>query len=48
MKAGSYDKTTREIRHKMADLGLNETLSYVLVNEKEAKNFTMSTVTSQK
>lgn len=40
MKAGSYDKTTREIRHKMADLGLNETLSYVLVNEKEAKNFT--------
>ncbi len=39
IKAGSYDKTTREIRHKMVDLGLNETLSYVLVNDKEAKNF---------
>ena len=28
IKKGSYDKTTREIRHKMMDLGLNETLSY--------------------
>ncbi len=40
IKKGSYDKTTREIRHKMMDLGLNETLSYVLVNEQEAKTFT--------
>ena len=40
IKMGSYDKTTREIRNKMVDLGLNETLSYVLVNEKEAKNYT--------
>ena len=40
IKMGNYDKTTRFIRHKMVDLGLNETLSYVLVNEKEAKNFT--------
>ena len=39
IKLGSYDKTTREIRHKMMNLGLNETLSYVLVNEKEAKNY---------
>ena len=39
IKMGSYDKTTREIRHKMVNLGLNETLSYVLVNEKEATNF---------
>ena len=39
IKQGSYDKTTREIRHKMMDLGLNETLSYVLVNEDEAKEF---------
>ena len=31
IKLGSYDKTTREIRHKMMNLGLNETLSYVLV-----------------
>ena len=40
MKAGSYDKVTRGIRNKMVDLGLNETLSYVLVNNKEAKYFT--------
>ncbi len=40
MKAGSYDKVTRGIRNKMIDLGLNETLSYILVNEKEAKYFT--------
>lgn len=40
IKMGNYDKTTRGIRHKMVDLGLNETLSYVLVNEKEANNFT--------
>ena len=40
LKAGHYNKTTREIRNKMVNLGLNETLSYVLVNEKEAKNFT--------
>lgn len=39
LKMGSYDNTTREIRHKMMNLGLNETLSYVLVNEKEAKNY---------
>ena len=40
MKAGSFDKVTRGIRNKMVDLGLNETLSYILVNDKEAKNFT--------
>ena len=39
IKTGSYDSTIREIRHKMINLGLNETLSYVLVNEKEAKNY---------
>lgn len=39
-KAGSYDKTARAIRNKMIDLGLNETLSYILVNDKEAKMFT--------
>ncbi len=39
LKMGSYDKTTRQIRNKMVDLGLNETLSYILVNEKEAKQF---------
>ena len=40
MKSGSYDRVTRGIRNKMIDLGLNETLSYVLVNDKEAKYFT--------
>lgn len=39
-KPGSYDKTTREIRNKMISLGLNETLSYILVNDKEAKMYT--------
>ena len=39
MRSGSYDKVTRNIRNKMIDLGLNETLSYILVNEKEAKQF---------
>ncbi len=39
-KMGSYDKCTRQIRNKMVDLGLNETLSYVLVPEVDAKMFT--------
>ena len=39
MKSGSYDRTTREIRNKMIGLGLNETLSYVLVGEEEADQF---------
>ncbi len=39
LKTGSYDKTIRQIRNKMVDLGLNETLSYVLVNNKEANQF---------
>lgn len=40
IKAGSYDKTTREIRNKMVSLGLNETLTYVLVGEDEANKYT--------
>ena len=40
MKRGSNDKTLRSIRDKMVNLGLNETLTYVLVNENEAKRFT--------
>ena len=39
LKRGTYDRTTREIRNKMIGLGLNETLSYVLVAENEAKEF---------
>ncbi len=40
MKMGSVDKTIRKIRHKMCDLGLNETLTYVLINDKDVKKFT--------
>ena len=39
-KMGSYDKVSRQIRNKMIDLGFNETLSYVLVPEADAKMFT--------
>ena len=41
MKMGSCDKTMRKIRHKMCDLGLNETLSYILINDKDVKKFTV-------
>jgi len=37
---GNYDRTQRALRNKMISLGLNETLSYILVNEKEANSFT--------
>ena len=40
LKKGSYDKRVREIRNKMVDLGLNETLTYSLVNENESSMFT--------
>ncbi len=39
-KTGKYNKTIREIRNKMIGLGLNETMSYILVNDKEAEKFT--------
>ena len=39
-RTGKYDKTTREIRNKMIGLGLNETMSYILVNDKDADKFT--------
>lgn len=40
LKQGSYNKTIRNIRNKMIDLGLNETLSYILVNDKESAQYT--------
>ena len=40
MRQGSYDKTLREIRNKMIALGLNETLSYILINDKEVHQYT--------
>ena len=39
-RPGSYNKTAREIRNKMVSMGLNETLSYILINDKEAKMYT--------
>ena len=35
-----YDNTNRLIRHKMSSLGLNETLTYILVNDKDSHMFT--------
>ena len=40
MKRGSKNGTLRNIRNKMVDLGLNETLTYVLINEKEVHKYT--------
>jgi phenylalanyl-tRNA synthetase beta chain len=40
VKKGTYDNVTREIRNRMVNLGLNETLSYSLVNPKESDMFT--------
>ncbi len=39
-RTGKYNKTLREIRNKMIGLGLNETMSYILVNDKDANKFT--------
>lgn len=41
MKQGSVNKTIRRIEHKMSDLGLNETLTYILINDKEVRKFTV-------
>lgn len=39
-KAENYDNTIRSIRHKMSSLGLNETLTYILVNDKDVHKYT--------
>lgn len=39
LKPGKYNKTYREIKHKMANLGLNECLSYALIPENEFPYF---------
>ncbi len=41
MRQGSYDKTQREIRNRMIALGLRETLSYILINDKEVNEYTL-------
>ena len=38
--AGSYHHTVRDIKHKLADLGLNETCSYTLIPRGEVHTFT--------
>ena len=42
MKIGNLDRTLRKIRAKMSNMGLNETLSYILVSENEAYQYTCS------
>ena len=39
-RTGKYDKVAREIRNKMIGFGLNEVMSYILINEKEVGKFT--------
>jgi len=39
-RLGSFDKTKREIKNKLVDLGLNETLSYSLIPQSEVHKFT--------
>ena len=39
-RTGKYNKTNREIRNKMIGLGLNEVMSYILVNENDVQKFT--------
>ena len=40
MKMGSIDKTEREIRNKMISLGLNDTLPYILISDKDVHKYT--------
>ena len=40
MKMGSIDRTERKIRTKLENMGLNETLSYILINDKDVHKFT--------
>ena len=39
MKVGNLDRTLRKIRTKMSNMGLNETLSYILVSQKDAHKY---------
>ena len=40
MRIVHIDKTIRKIKSKMSNMGLNETLSYVLINDKDVHKFT--------
>ena len=39
-RLGKFDKTRREIKNKLVNLGLNETLTYTLIPQKEVHKFT--------
>ena len=39
-RLGKFDKTKREIKNKLVDLGLNETLTYSLIPQEEVHKFT--------
>ena len=39
-KNNNYDNTIRSIRNKLSELGLNETLTYILVNDKDVNKYT--------
>ena len=41
MKIGSVDKTECSIRNKMVSLGLNDTLPYILINDKDVHKYTL-------
>lgn len=43
VQLGKFDKTTREIKNKLVDLGLNETLTYSLIPKEEVHKFTTDT-----
>ena len=43
---GKYDKTLRQIKHKMCDLGLNETMSYTLIPKDKVNMFTTESFNS--
>lgn len=40
MRRGTFDKTTRNIKNKMVDLGLNEVLTQIFINPSEGKKYT--------
>ena len=40
-KPGRIDKTYRQIRNKMIAMGLNETLTYILINDKDVHKYTL-------
>lgn len=40
-KMGDYDNTIRSIRRKMSELGLNETLTYILINDQDVHKYTI-------